>query len=154
LPGAFYVGERNRFGVDAQFAGHGQRPKVSLPLQAPLPACGAALEHAPADPDRDHDGHHYAEEVDEAIHWFLAVGFNRLLDRTRAQIGVSGPGIPAASAAWPLMQRLTRRQHADELLQPTLARLRLLRVLEPVEVGIAVLAIERLKELLRARTRK
>src|SRR2546428_5486772 len=46
------------------------------------------------------------------------------------------------------MQGLARLQHLNELLQPSLARLRLLGVLQSVENRIAVLAVERLKELL------
>src|SRR5437660_11519731 len=46
------------------------------------------------------------------------------------------------------MQRLARLQHLNELLQPSLARLRLLGIVQSVENRIAVLAVERLKELL------
>src|SRR5690348_18398075 len=46
------------------------------------------------------------------------------------------------------MQSFARLQHTNELLQPPLARLRFLSVLQAVENRIAVLAVERLKELL------
>src|SRR6266516_6297193 len=46
------------------------------------------------------------------------------------------------------MQSLARLQHLNELPEPPLARLRLLGVVQSVENRIAVLAVERLKELL------
>src|SRR6185295_8268840 len=46
------------------------------------------------------------------------------------------------------MQSFARLEHTNELLQSPLARLRSLRVLQSVENRIAVLAVERLKELL------